>query len=367
MRMPIHFLPSSGYGINTTASLLNSLFGRMNVSAVESRDFGSDMFRPICTTTQNLFSSSRCWSAPIGRNSKSIVTATPSAPMDHNDRLKLACDAWHITTALSHEELTEQIRRDRIDILIDVAMHMAHNRLLTFARKPAPVQVAWLAYPGGTGLDAMDYRITDPSIDPIGGDESCYSEKSIRSPQTWVCYDPLSDAPAAMPRTPGPIRFGSINNPCKLNEPTLKLWSNVLRAVPNSRLIVQSLCQEHRQTISRILESTAFPPAAWNISPISTGTMIFASTIRSISASIRFRTMGSRPRATRLEGRARHHPAGPHRRRQGGEKFLANVGLHELIAENSDWFIEIAATLAADPRDYLNSAEPCGIKCEPPR
>jgi protein O-GlcNAc transferase len=86
-----------------------------------------------------------------------------------------------------------KIREDGIDILVDLTMHMAMGRPLVFARKPAPVQVAWLAYPGTTGLAAMDYRLTDPYLDPpsdSGDVDHLYSEKSIRLADTFWCYDP---------------------------------------------------------------------------------------------------------------------------------------------------------------------------------
>ena len=73
---------------------------------------------------------------------------------------------------------------DQIDILVDLAMHTANNRLLVFARKPAPVQVTWLAYPGTTGLSTIDYRLTDPYLDPPGLFDAFYSEES------FVCRRP---------------------------------------------------------------------------------------------------------------------------------------------------------------------------------
>ena len=83
-------------------------------------------------------------------------------------RLRSYADAWRNITGLDHEQVAQRIRRDGIDILVDLTMHMARNRLLVFARKPAPVQVCWLAYPGTTGVSAIDYRITDPYLDPPG-------------------------------------------------------------------------------------------------------------------------------------------------------------------------------------------------------
>ena len=99
-------------------------------------------------------------------------------------------------------------------------MHMACNRLLVFARKPAPVQVCWLAYQGTTGLATMDYRLTDPYVDPPGLYDRYYTEESIRLPDAFWCYDPLT-AEAAVGALPaleqGCITFGSLNNFCKVN------------------------------------------------------------------------------------------------------------------------------------------------------
>ena len=111
---------------------------------------------------------------------------------------------------------------------------MARNRLLVFARKPAPVQVCWLAYPGTTGLSTIDYRLTDPYLDPPGLDDHDYSEESIRLPDAFWCYDPLAGEPAvsALPALEnGFITFGCLNNFCKVNDPVLKLWAQVLEAV----------------------------------------------------------------------------------------------------------------------------------------
>src|SRR5439155_21319319 len=103
----------------------------------------------------------------------------------------------------SDQHVADLIRQDRIDILVDLALHSAHNRLLVFARKPAPVQVTFGGYPGTTGLDTIDYRITDPHLDPPamseveGADlpDALYAERSMRLPQSFWCYDPLTDGP----------------------------------------------------------------------------------------------------------------------------------------------------------------------------
>jgi protein O-GlcNAc transferase len=162
-------------------------------------------------------------------------------------------DVWRSTAGLSDRQLADLVRGDRIDILVDLTMHMADNRLPVFARKPAPVQVTWLAYPGTTGLSAIDYRLTDPYLDPAGLFDAFYSEESVRLPETFWCYDPLTDQPPvnALPGRPdGVITFGCLNNFCKVNQDCLALWARVLRAVPQSRMLLLAPPGEARERVA---------------------------------------------------------------------------------------------------------------------
>jgi protein O-GlcNAc transferase len=132
-----------------------------------------------------------------------------------------ASNVWRDVAALSDADLAEVIRKDQIDILVDLAVHSRGSRMLTFARKPAPVQVTYLGYAGTTGLSTMDYRLTDPWLDPPGGDESVYSEKCWRLPRTYYSYRPILQAPLPGPlpaQTNGFVTFACLNNFYKANE-----------------------------------------------------------------------------------------------------------------------------------------------------
>jgi predicted O-linked N-acetylglucosamine transferase (SPINDLY family) len=147
-------------------------------------------------------------------------------------------DHWRNVSRMSDEQIAQQIREDEIDVLVDLTLHMSNNRLGVFALKPAPVQVSWLGYPSTTGLSAMDYRLSDPHLDPPGERDEWYVEKSLRLPHTFWCYDPRSeiaanDLPALRN---GRITFGCLNNFCKINERVLKTWREILLAVPNASL-----------------------------------------------------------------------------------------------------------------------------------
>jgi protein O-GlcNAc transferase len=155
--------------------------------------------------------------------------------------LRKYADIWRETGRLSDSKLAESIRADGIDVLVDLTMHMASGRPLVFARKPAPVQVTWLAYPGTTGLTAMDYRLTDPVLDPPGVGDRNYTETSIRLPHTFWCMRMLTKEPSvnALPAlSNGAVTFGCLNTFCKVNEGTLALWAKVVTAVPGSRLLM---------------------------------------------------------------------------------------------------------------------------------
>jgi protein O-GlcNAc transferase len=135
-------------------------------------------------------------------------------------------------------EVADLVRRDGVDILVDLTIHMPQNRLLVFARKPAPVQLTWLAYPGTTGVSAIDYRITDPWLDPPGSDLTVYSEKSIHLESFWI-WSPMSEvAVGPLPARTSGITFGCLNGSAKVNDEVLALWSRVLRAVPGARFLM---------------------------------------------------------------------------------------------------------------------------------
>jgi len=141
-------------------------------------------------------------------------------------------------------------------------VHMEGNRLLAFARKPAPVQVTYLAYCGTTGLDAIGYRLSDPYLDPHGGDESGYSEKTVRLRSYW-CYAPPADAPEVGPapvKTNGYVTFGCLNNYCKITPDTWAAWIELLRRVPDSRLVVHAHQGSHRERARKRLADAGIDP-----------------------------------------------------------------------------------------------------------
>jgi predicted O-linked N-acetylglucosamine transferase (SPINDLY family) len=174
------------------------------------------------------------------------------------ERLRGYTEIWRSTIGLSDQQIAELVRRDQVDILVDLKVHTAHNRLLLFARKPAPVQVTWLGYPGTTGLSTIDYRLTDPYLDPPGQFDAFYSEESIRLPNTFWCYDPLTDQPPvnSLPALEnGVVTFGCLNSFCKINDTCLTLWADVLREVPESRLLLRvPQGQTRERTLARLEE-----------------------------------------------------------------------------------------------------------------
>lgn len=164
-------------------------------------------------------------------------------------KLKNYCELWHETTGLSDETLARLIRQDRIDILIDLTLHMEGSRLLAFAQKPATVQVTWLGYASTTGLSAVDYRISDPILDPPGAGDENYVEKTIRIPSYW-CYAPIEHTPDVAPPpvlTRGQITFGCFNDFSKVSRDALNLWIRILHRVTGSTMVIHALPGSHRQ------------------------------------------------------------------------------------------------------------------------
>jgi protein O-GlcNAc transferase len=144
------------------------------------------------------------------------------------------CAEW------TDDRLVEQIERDAIDILVDLAGHTGNNRLLVFARKPSPIQVSWLGYFDTTGLDSIDYRIADAASVPESA-ARLFVERVVHLPRSSNCFlPPVAPEPAPVPSaSSGRITFGYLNNPAKLTREVVATFARVLRGVPESRLILK--------------------------------------------------------------------------------------------------------------------------------
>ncbi|MGK6308161.1 O-linked N-acetylglucosamine transferase family protein [Variovorax sp. DT-64] len=157
-----------------------------------------------------------------------------------SERIRKLADHWTNCTVASDDDLAQKIRADRIDILIDLSGHTGRNRLLTFARKPAPVQMTWLGYQASTGLSAIDFRITEESLDPTGTSEIFHSERLLRLPSSGT-FSPSPDSPPVngLPVLEGsPFTFACLNNPSKISNEIVLLWAEILRRSPGSRLMI---------------------------------------------------------------------------------------------------------------------------------
>lgn len=172
-----------------------------------------------------------------------------------SQRLRERVTSWRNVFDLGDQALAEQIRADRIDILVDLAGYTRDTRLLAFTARPAPIQMTYVGYPNTTGLPAIDYRITDAVADPEWAEDD-FSETLIRLPGCFLCYAIPEHAP---PVEPGPVEhrghitFGSFNNFSKINPGVLAAWADVLHAVPGSRLLCKSTSSGNKmaQTVIR--------------------------------------------------------------------------------------------------------------------
>ncbi len=270
------------------------------------------------------------------------------------ERCRELSNVWRPIFGQPDEHVAELIRQDRIDILVDLTMHAANNRLLVFARKPAPVQVTYLSYCSTTGLDTIDFRLTDPAMDPHGLNDSFYSEQSVRLPNTYWCYQQVIKTPEPEPppvlRT-GQITFGCLNNFCKVSVPTLETWCRLLQAVPGARLLLHARAGDHRERVQellgrrgiaaeRLLFLDGLPLAEYFCAyqhidigldpfPYGGGT----TTCDALWMGVPVVTLAGQTGVGR-----------------GGVSILSNVGMKDWIAQNPDEYVRIAADHAKDWR-----------------
>jgi len=163
---------------------------------------------------------------------------------DHvSQRLHAHVAQWWVTSSMNDEALDERIRADEIDILIDLSGHTAYNRLTLLGRKPAPIQVSWIGYPGTTGLRAVDYYLTDRFVLPPGRFDAQFTEQLVHLPIA-APFQPERGAPEVGPLPAlanGHVTFGSFNRVSKIGRAVVAAWSRLLRALPDSTLLLAGL------------------------------------------------------------------------------------------------------------------------------
>jgi len=280
----------------------------------------------------------------------------PDAMTQH---VQAKAEHWRSLVDVSDEQADELIRRDGIDILVDLALHTAHHRLLLFARKPAPVQVTYAGYPGSTGLTTIDYRLSDPYLDPPRKFDDCYSEQTIRLPHSFWCYHPREDREIPVNALPageiregqavGHVTFGCLNNFCKINSAVLRLWAKVMQAVPDSHLLLLTNEGGHRRETLQLLEQEGIDAARIEFAPRQEIPHYLRLYHRIDLALDSFPYNGH---TTSLDSMWMGVPVvtlvGQTVVGRAGLCQLMNLNLPELIAQTPEQFVQIAVALAQD-------------------
>ena len=181
--------------------------------------------------------------------------ADVSTPDAVTARLQKHASQWRSVVGQSDAQIAEQIQLDQIDILVDLAGHTGGGRLTLFGRKPAPVQATYLGYPDSTGVSTVDYRITDSIADPPDASPLGTTENLIRLACPFLTFLPPADSPdlSPLPALQSEyITFGSFNALPKLTTGTIDLWSAVMNAVPQSRMMIKARGLQHAEIANRL-------------------------------------------------------------------------------------------------------------------
>jgi predicted O-linked N-acetylglucosamine transferase (SPINDLY family) len=281
-----------------------------------------------------------------------VCYANVPSPDEVTRRFQTLADHWRSVVGMSDESVAEQVRADRIDILVDLALHTAGNRLLVFARKPAPVQVSMLGMPSTTGLDTIGYRLTDGFFDPPGPSDDDYTERSIRLPRSIWCYEPPDAALAVGPLPAarnGFVTFGGLNQFAKVSRPAVDAWIRILQALPGARLVLQSPAGSHLEPVRRLFDQAG----------IAADRITFVAKVprseylkRYLELDLSLDPFPYSGHTTTFDALWMGVPvitcAGGTGVGRAGVSILSNLGLGELIARTHEEYVAIAVRLAND-------------------
>lgn len=278
--------------------------------------------------------------------------SSTNRPDTVTERLRASADEWRDIANLSDADAAELIRRDAIDILVDLGGHTAGNRLLVLARRPAPVQATHFGYPNTTGMRAVDYRITDAVADPPEAD-SLSVEKLVRLPGVAWCWSPPENAPDPSPppcARNGFVTLGSLNNPAKLTEEVVGKWAKILHAVPGSKLLLLTgRLAEARHRFEELFGQHGIAAERLRLEPRQSPDRYYTLWAEADLALDPFPYNGgvTTPDALWM-GVPVVALAGASYRARQGLRVLGTLGLDDWVADTPDAYVELAVRKAAD-------------------
>jgi protein O-GlcNAc transferase len=296
----------------------------------------------------------------FANHNPTVVEFFAYSDLAHGDeitqQLRRTAHHWRHTAGMNDIHLAELIREDKIDILFDLTGHTARNRLLVFARGPAPIQVTYLGYAATTGLRTMDYRLTDAYADPPGMTEKFHTEKLVRLPRSFLCYSPPPGAPEVGPPPAlanGEITFGSFNHLAKISSATIQLWSEILTHCAKSRLLIKSAGQWDSATQESLLQQIMKQGMSADRVEFHGATQDVVSHLRMYEKiDIALDTFPYNGTATTCEAMWMGLPvitlAGKTHVSRVGVGLLSNAGMGEGIAQTSADYVKKAIALAGD-------------------
>jgi len=259
---------------------------------------------------------------------------------------------WQGTVGVSDDALAEMIRRDRVDILVDLSQHLAGNRLPVFARQAAPVQVSFAGYPGSTGLEAIEYRISDQYLEAASADTEIGPKEQIHLIESFWCYDPCGEKVDVNPSPAlesGTVTFGCLNNFCKVNERVLRMWARLLEKLEDSRLVLSSPAGSHRMRTLEVLKIEGIDATRVEFVELRPRREYLEVYHR---LDIALDTFPYNGHTTSLDALWMGVPvvslAGETPVSRAGLSQLSNLGLPELVAHSESEYVNIAEVLATD-------------------
>lgn len=288
------------------------------------------------------------------RNRFEVILITTSQKEDkHTSRIRSYADEWIDVSEIEDERAAALVRNKKIDILVDLAGHSGVSRLPLLARRLAPVQIIWCGYSGTSGIEAMDYIIVDDVLAPPG-EKAYFSESPLRMPASYVSFTPSSTlevGPLPFERN-GFITFGCMNNPSKINKYVVGWWAEILKTVPDSKLLMRyALFVDPlvRERIAKMFHSYGIGDDRYQMLE---GKAQFMSVYQDVD--IALDTFPYNGTTTTCEALWMGVPVialrGDRFVSRVGASLLTYTGLKDLITESPQQYIELAVQLARNPK-----------------